>query len=313
MGASHSDLAQSEKGMDSSTVKERHQPSTALPAPSARLHICGIGIREPCPRASCGLETADDFFIIFFHSRAHTRPSGENVCTREEGLYIYGPGTTRSNDCCEHGNHSWIRCRGRLADHWLKIHGLPVSTPISQASEETFVIFLQQVLRELTLTTMPDDRIIENLFENWLRDLSRNLSGVPASIPHKLLAAKDHLDLHFARELCLKDLAMITGWSGPHFSSEFRKHFGVSPFEYLITRRLEKAAGLLRDVNLNVTQVARSVGYADVYYFSKLFKKHTGRNPSSLRRSLLGKNCSPHSAVASQNHKNQVLSARHFR
>ena len=171
----------------------------------------------------------------------------------------------------------------------MKIHALPVSTPIPQASEETFVIFLQQVLRELTLTAMPDGRIIENLFENWLRDLARHLSGIPASIPHKLLDAKDYLDLHFARELCLKDLAMITGWSGSHFSSEFRKHFGISPFEYLITRRLEKAAGLLQDVNLNVTQVARSVGYADVYYFSKLFKKHTGRNPSSLRRSLPGK------------------------
>ncbi|MBN1672123.1 MAG: helix-turn-helix domain-containing protein [Kiritimatiellae bacterium] len=68
--------------------------------------------------------------------------------------------------------------------------------------------------------------------------------------------------------------------------SEFRAHFGFSPMDYVIRLRLNRAALLLRDPDRNVTETGRSVGYHELYHFSKAFKKHFGRSPTAYRAML---------------------------
>jgi len=68
-----------------------------------------------------------------------------------------------------------------------------------------------------------------------------------------------------------------------HFSAEFRRHFGVPPVGYLIRRRLHHAAYLLQDVNLSVAEAGQRVGYDDLFYFSKLFKRFHGASPRAWR------------------------------
>lgn len=250
---------------------------------SARLHIAGLGRRELLRVGSYRRVLEDDFLVLFFHSSVRVGCRCDAMASAEGGLYLASPSASVFYDVIEGGVFSWFRCGGRLWDRWLKNYAIPLDRLIPAIPEEASDIFLRQIHRELSASTMPDARIIENVLEIWLRDLARHLTGRLPTIPDKLMEAKDFLDLHFAQDLSLKDVAGRTGWSPPHFSSEFRKCFGRSPFEYLITRRLEAAASLLRDADLNVTQVAESVGYEDVYYFSKLFKKHMGRSPSTLR------------------------------
>ena len=72
--------------------------------------------------------------------------------------------------------------------------------------------------------------------------------------------------------------------SVPHLCSEFKKHFGVPVIDYVIRRRMREAAYLLHDRNLNITGIARRVGYTDIFHFSKLFKKHFGRSPREVRK-----------------------------
>jgi AraC-like DNA-binding protein len=74
----------------------------------------------------------------------------------------------------------------------------------------------------------------------------------------------------------------------PYFCAGFKKHFGISAIEYVVLLRMQHAAFLLGDVNMNVTEVAEAVGYRDIYYFSKLFKKHYGFSPRHYRRRLTG-------------------------
>jgi iron complex transport system substrate-binding protein len=73
-----------------------------------------------------------------------------------------------------------------------------------------------------------------------------------------------------------------------HFSALFKAHFGTSPIDYLVRLRLRAAAYLLRDVNVSVSSAAASVGYDDLYYFSKLFKKKLGVSPRAYRKKLRG-------------------------
>ena len=69
-----------------------------------------------------------------------------------------------------------------------------------------------------------------------------------ASVPttRHLLRARDLMDLHYSEDIDVPDLARVAGLSPAHFSRAFRKAFGETPHAYLLTRRMERAAALLR-------------------------------------------------------------------
>src|SRR6185437_11090761 len=73
-----------------------------------------------------------------------------------------------------------------------------------------------------------------------------------------LLRAKDLADARYADPLGVDDMAAAAGLSRAHFSREFRRVFGVSPHVYLLTRRLERAAALLRTTDRSPTSASRS-------------------------------------------------------
>src|ERR1044072_8475427 len=77
-----------------------------------------------------------------------------------------------------------------------------------------------------------------------------------------LLRARDLVDARYAEPLDVDDLARAAGLSRAHFSPEFRRAFGDSPHQYLLTRRLERAAALLRNTDRSVTDICFSVGLA---------------------------------------------------
>ena len=85
-------------------------------------------------------------------------------------------------------------------------------------------------------------------------------------------------------ESSIQQLALRLGISDRHLRRIFEAQFGISPLQYLQTRRLLTAKQLLTDTNLTVTQVALSSGYASVRRFNAAFATHYGLNPSQLRR-----------------------------
>lgn len=78
-------------------------------------------------------------------------------------------------------------------------------------------------------------------------------------------------------------MASLTGHSRSRFTYLYQSFFHTSPKEDLITERLQMAKYLLRNSNLNVSQISQKVGYDNLYHFSKLFKKNTGMSPSRYR------------------------------
>src|SRR5690242_8441693 len=78
-------------------------------------------------------------------------------------------------------------------------------------------------------------------------------------------------------------MARAASMSRAHFSREFRKAFGESPHGYLLTRRLERAAALLRTTDRSVTEVCLSVGLRSVGSFTTSFTRTFGRSPTDYR------------------------------
>lgn len=98
-----------------------------------------------------------------------------------------------------------------------------------------------------------------------------------------LLRARDLADRRYADPLTVDDLAAAAGLSRAHFSREFRKAFGVSPHAYLLTRRLERAASLLRTTDRTVAEICLAVGLQSVGSFTTSFTRMYGMPPTAYR------------------------------
>ena len=101
-----------------------------------------------------------------------------------------------------------------------------------------------------------------------------------------LLRAKDLIDARYAEPLEVDDLARAAGLSRAHFSREFRRVFGESPHAYLLTRRLERAAALLRSTDRSVAAICFSVGLHSVGSFTSSFGRAYGLTPTAYRASF---------------------------
>ncbi len=107
---------------------------------------------------------------------------------------------------------------------------------------------------------------------------------MPAS--RHLLRAKDLVDARYADPLTVADLAAAARLSPAHFSTEFRRAFGESPHQYLLSRRLERAAALLRTTDWTVLEVCLSVGLTSVGSFTTSFRRMFGTTPTAYRASF---------------------------
>ena len=101
-----------------------------------------------------------------------------------------------------------------------------------------------------------------------------------------LLRARDLADARYAEPLTVADMARAAGLSPAHFSREFKRAFGESPHQYLLTRRLERAAALLRVTDWPVADICFAIGAGSLGSFTASFTRVFGRSPAAYRRSL---------------------------
>jgi AraC-like DNA-binding protein len=107
----------------------------------------------------------------------------------------------------------------------------------------------------------------------------------PVPPARHLLRARDLADRCYAQPIGLDDMAAAAGLSRAHFSREFSRTFGESPKAYLMTRRLERAAALLRNTDHSVAEICLDVGLVGLGSFTTSFKRHFGKTPTEYRAS----------------------------
>ena len=98
-----------------------------------------------------------------------------------------------------------------------------------------------------------------------------------------LLRARDLADARYSEPLGVSDMAAAAGLSRAHFSREFSRAFGESPHAYLLTRRLERAAALLRTTDHSVAEICFAVGLSSVGSFTTSFGRVYGMSPTAYR------------------------------
>ena len=100
------------------------------------------------------------------------------------------------------------------------------------------------------------------------------------------MRAKDLVDARYAEPLAVDDLARAAGLSRAHFGREFKRAFGESPHAYVLTRRLERAAALLRSTDRSVASICFAVGLRSVGSFTTSFTRTYAMTPTAYRASF---------------------------
>ena len=108
----------------------------------------------------------------------------------------------------------------------------------------------------------------------------------PVHPDRHLLRAKDLIDARYRDPLDVPTLARAAPLSTAHFSREFRRAFGEPPHQYLLTRRLERAAALLRNTDRPVTEICFAVGLSSLGSFTTSFRRVYGATPQAYRSSF---------------------------
>jgi AraC-like DNA-binding protein len=106
---------------------------------------------------------------------------------------------------------------------------------------------------------------------------------LPVPPARHLLRAKDLVDARYREPLDVPTLARAAHLSPAHFSREFRRAFGETPHRYLLTRRMERAAALLRNTDRSVADICLAVGLRSVGSFTSTFGRTFGLSPTAYR------------------------------
>jgi AraC-like DNA-binding protein len=106
----------------------------------------------------------------------------------------------------------------------------------------------------------------------------------PAPLERHLLRARDLIDGGYSERLDIRKLSRAAHVSPRHFSRSFRRIFGETPCQYLLSRRLERARHLLRTTDDSVAEICLAVGFRSVGSFTTTFTRHVGISPTTYRR-----------------------------
>ena len=123
-----------------------------------------------------------------------------------------------------------------------------------------------------------------------VQDILCQLFSINDAVSHnpthyaKIEAAKQYINNNYMRSVSVEELANYVELSPSHFRKVFREIVGVSATQYAIYLRINKAKDLLISGSANVSEAAFQAGFKDIYYFSAMFKKVTGENPSKYLR-----------------------------
>ena len=104
--------------------------------------------------------------------------------------------------------------------------------------------------------------------------------GMPAARLNRVI---DFINQNFAKDLHLWDLAGIAGMSPHYFCELFKASTGLTPYQYVLRRRIERAKQYLRDPTVTVAGVGEAVGFVDQSHFTKVFRRIVGLTPMNYR------------------------------
>ena len=233
------------------------------------------GYEECLPGHTFGPAVRENYLLHFIFSGSGCfERNGITYSLSAGDIFVIPPGevTTYSASAIEPWQYGWI---GFTAGEELDF----LSAPVIRKSR---VLPVFQRIRALCEKDGVDAEIFSLTFE-LLHILSQESKRSNLTAPDYAIYTKTQLDNTYMQKVNIEKIANTLHIDRRHLTSVFRKTYGVSPQEYLMRLRLERAKEFIQ-LGHTVSNAATMSGFSDLCNFSRMFKTHYGHNPSSLRR-----------------------------
>lgn len=148
----------------------------------------------------------------------------------------------------------------------------------------------RNILREMELKNADYEDVCQAYVEILVIRLMRNIAITAQVDPpvisgnRQCAAVKQYIDLHFKETLTLEQLSEEAHMNKCYLSHAFKREYGVSPINYMISRRIEESKYLLTETDLSMSQIAQVLGFSSSSYFSQVFRKNQEISPMEFRQ-----------------------------
>ncbi|NLX64600.1 MAG: AraC family transcriptional regulator [Clostridiaceae bacterium] len=262
------------------------------------LNVYRCGIEECLPNHSWGPGVRDHYIIHLIISGKGCFTVNGKTHNLEAGQgFLICPGEIVSYkaDSILPWKYSWVGFHGLKARQILKRAGLSVDDPIFSYHERDLLVeSLEEMITEAG-SRRPSDLMLSGLLYQFLARLVKCLqseepvAGKNSDSSFYVSKAVEYIEKTYSGPLSVSGIANYLKIDRSYLSTLFSRHLGISPREFIINYRMNKACELLGNPQLSIGDVARSVGYEDPLQFSKTFKKEKGLSPSRYRTEILNK------------------------
>lgn len=191
--------------------------------------------------------------------------------------------------------YRWIALKGNLVDIAFSQMGVSANQPIISSTDNRVIPTLfHQIKQTLQAGSnhcdMQANGYFRLLLAEYMQHTDTNLTvekEPQSDIEHQIELGIRFLTLQYTQPISIEQLAHTVGYHRTYYSKMFKQHTGLSPVNFLLKIRMERAK-LLLSSRLTIEQISSSVGFTDPLYFSKQYKKWYGVSPSESRSTMRG-------------------------
>lgn len=254
------------------------------------LDYCG---KEKClPGHQFGPYIREKYVIHFVLEGKGTFISGKKKYELTKGdAFVIFPGeeTTYRADMKEPWSYAWVGFHGSRIPSLVEKMGISKDKPTATLGNLSQVMqYIEKILAERQLTVVNELHRLSSLYEiialiieNHMESHKTNVHDYSQGTYVKF--AVDYMNFNYGKRIKIDELAEMIGISRSHLTLSFKKELNVSPQDFLLNLRMEKACEQLKNGSEPINIVAANVGYGDSMAFSKAFKQRMGVSPKSYR------------------------------
>ena len=236
----------------------------------------------------CNRSARPQYFISYFRTDYVYEKDGKLVNGKAGDFMIIPPDEIVYHgprpDADEGFRNDWIYLSGEDFAKILSKYPLPIGEAFQINKPTILSRAIERIHKERSFTLAGYKEKCNMIMAEAIIDVYRDYLSADRLAPEgKIDFVKGEIMRDFSRAWTLADMAKLSGYSESRFSALYREIYGTSPISDLISKRIDEAKLLIRYGNLSLYEIAESVGFNSIYYFSKYFKKKTGFTPSEYK------------------------------
>lgn len=177
-------------------------------------------------------------------------------------------------------SYYWLQFSGYNANSLIESLNLEFEKAYSIGVHEDIKEYFNQIFKEFLINDSLFDTVVGANLTELMAALSRKMN----SAEKFSLTSIEYIHKHYNEDIDVSFLAELENLSSSRYRAVFKQAVGTTPYDYIISLRINTACFYLSSNNYSIDEIAEIVGYSDQFYFSRIFKKKTGISPLKYRQ-----------------------------